>query len=159
MLTAGDEFGRSQDGNNNAYSQDNAITWLDWPKANQRLIEYVSMINGLRAKHESFFEDKFVTSGDATWFDAQGGQLDWQRKENRFLGLLLKRDNDALAIMFNAGDQEAAPILPATTTQKWNRIFASAEGANCPPHAVAIFALVAASINLSFDGIVKVQTS
>ena len=144
MLTAGDEFGRSQDGNNNAYSQDNAITWLDWPKADQKLIEYVSKINGLRAEYESFFEDKFVTSGDATWFDAQGKQLDWQLKENRFLGLLLKRGTDALVIMLNAGDHEAAPILPTTTIQKWKKIFASADGPNCPPHAVAIYALISA---------------
>ena len=141
MLTAGDEFGRSQDGNNNAYCQDNAVTWLDWSKADQKLIEYVSVINGLRTKYESFFEDKFVGASDATWFDAQGKPLDWKLKENRFLGLLLKRDNEALAIMFNADEHEAAPALPTTKKQIWKKIFASGAGANCPPLAVAIYAL------------------
>ena len=141
MLTAGDEFGRSQDGNNNAYCQDNAITWLDWPKADADLINFVSRINDVRAKYESFFEDQFVGAKDAFWFDAQGKPLEWQRKENRFLGLLLKRNKQGLAIMLNSDEQEAAPQLPATKKQIWEKIFASAEGANCPPQALAIYHL------------------
>ena len=107
-----------------------------------KLIEYVIQINGLRTKYESFFEDKFLSTSDATWFDALGNPLNWQRKENFFLGLLLKRGKQSLAIMFNADEHEAAPILPVTKKQSWKKVFASSGGANCPPQAVAIYALV-----------------
>jgi glycogen operon protein len=48
MLTAGDEFGRTQQGNNNAYAQDNETTWLDWKNADDERIEFVSRLAELR---------------------------------------------------------------------------------------------------------------
>ena len=50
MLMAGDEFGRTQQGNNNAYSQDNALTWLDWSRADQGLIRFVGDLARLRTR-------------------------------------------------------------------------------------------------------------
>ena len=139
MLTAGDEFGRSQKGNNNAYSQDNEITWLNWQQADLNLISYVSTLNALRAQFESFFEDQFVGVTEAQWFDEQGKPLDWQRRENRCLGLLLKKDAQALALVFNASAQDVSPTLPAITQSQWKLIFASSKGANCPPLSVCVY--------------------
>ena len=139
MMTAGDEFGRTQSGNNNAYSQDNEITWLSWQNANQKLIDYVSKINGLREQYESFFQDQFIGANEALWFDETGKPLDWQRPENRFLGLMLKRGNESLAILLNASAQEISLALPEMKSTSWKLIFASSEGANCPPFSVCLY--------------------
>ncbi len=61
MLTAGDEFGRTQKGNNNAYAQDNATTWLDWAAADRDLIAYVAELARLRERLAPFFGDRFLT--------------------------------------------------------------------------------------------------
>ena len=139
MMTAGDEFGRTQSGNNNAYSQDNEITWLSWQNANQKLIDYVSKINGLRGQYESLFQDQFIGANEALWFDETGKPLDWQRPENRFLGLMLKRGNESLAILLNASAQEISLALPEMKSTSWKLIFASSEGANCPPFSVCLY--------------------
>ena len=139
MMTAGDEFGRTQSGNNNAYSQDNEITWLSWQNANQKLIDYVSKINGLREQYESFFQDQFIGANEALWFDETGKPLDWQRPENRFLGLMLKRGNESLVILLNASAQEISLALPEMKSTSWKLIFASSEGANCPPFSVCLY--------------------
>lgn len=84
MLLAGDEFGRTQGGNNNAYAQDNEVSWLDWDMAatpeGQALIAYVSRLIALRQKHAilrypTFLHGrKFPAPGiaDIAWFDQQG---------------------------------------------------------------------------------------
>ncbi len=140
MITAGDEFGRTQNGNNNAYAQDNAITWLDWQNADQKLIDYVSKISQLRGEHQAFFEDEFVGANEALWFDERGQPIDWQRPKNQFLGLLLQRGPEALAIAFNASTQAVLPALPGAESKRWKLIFASTEGPNCPPFSVCVYA-------------------
>lgn len=55
MLTAGDEFGRSQAGNNNAYAQDNALTWLDWENRDRALEAHVALLSALRRFHAPLF--------------------------------------------------------------------------------------------------------
>ena len=75
MLTAGDEFGRSQKGNNNAYAQDNELTWLDWEKADSALVDFVRSAIALRRAHPSLAGDRFLTGeavddtglADVTW--------------------------------------------------------------------------------------------
>ncbi|MDE2383346.1 MAG: glycogen debranching enzyme [Alphaproteobacteria bacterium] len=145
MLTAGDEFGRTQNGNNNAYCQDNETTWLDWSRRDQKLIDYVSNLNALRARLESFLEDQFVTADEAEWFGPAGGAMPWNARENFVLGLLLTNAAEArLALMFNAGDDAAPLPLKAGPGKNWQRIFASSDGQGCPPHSVAVFELKSA---------------
>ncbi len=140
MITAGDEFGRTQGGNNNAYCQDNEITWLNWVEKNQKLIEYVSKINALRKQLESFFEDRFVSSEEATWFGTDGGEMTWNRKENFVLGLKLKNALGAeIALVFNASDDQIPFPLKPEPKQFWKKIFSSADGPGCPPQAVSVF--------------------
>jgi glycogen operon protein len=59
MLTAGDELGRTQRGNNNAYAQDNETTWLDWANADGALIDFVSQLAQLRRAHPAISADRF----------------------------------------------------------------------------------------------------
>ncbi len=65
MLTAGDEFGRSQNGNNNAYAQDNPITWLDWERRDRSLENYVAGLPRLRAANPTCTGTQFLR--DADW--------------------------------------------------------------------------------------------
>jgi glycogen operon protein len=85
MLTAGDEFGRTQQGNNNAYPQDNAVTWLDWEGRDRALEEFVAALAAFRAKAR-LADHAFLTAADWRdlagrplhengWADAQGFEL------------------------------------------------------------------------------------
>ena len=79
MLTAGDEFGRSQQGNNNAYAQDNAISWIDWEQRDRDLEEYVATIAAWRAANAAAFT-AFPESG--AWFRLDGSRMTTQDWEN-----------------------------------------------------------------------------
>lgn len=111
MLTAGDEFGRTQDGNNNAYAQDNDVTWLDWRKFDEKLADFVALLAAFRAKHRDWFDGSFLTGhdiegfdlADAEWFDMNGHTPKWDRGDLRTLGLLLAhpRTGQRIAIAFS----------------------------------------------------------
>lgn len=73
MLTAGDEFGRTQGGNNNAYPQDNATTWLDWKSRDRALEDFVATLAAFRAKN-GFADPAFLAAAD--WRDLAGHPLD-----------------------------------------------------------------------------------
>lgn len=73
MLTAGDEFGRTQGGNNNAYPQDNAATWLDWESRDRALEDFVAALAAFRAK-SGFADPAFLAAAD--WRDLAGHPLD-----------------------------------------------------------------------------------
>lgn len=135
LLTAGDEFGRSQNGNNNAYAQDNETTWLDWAWADLELIDFTAALVALRQQHPLLSADRFLTESDATWFDAKGKAPDWKKPRNRVLGLNFTDGTTQLAIVVNCG--EIALRLPLKG--RWLRLFCSVDGADCPPQAVALF--------------------
>ena len=111
MLTAGDEFGRSQRGNNNAYAQDNETTWLDWSKADQTLIDHVAELAAFRRKHASYFADRFLTGQiadgqaqpDIQWLSTSGEALDWTSPSHDAFGLVLSSSDGGgrLLIWFN----------------------------------------------------------
>lgn len=93
MLTAGDEFGRSQQGNNNAYAQDNAITWLDWGNRDRALEDHVAALAAWRAERSGWFI-RFPEYG--TWLGPRGALelADW---EDSAAGQLAYRSRDASA--------------------------------------------------------------
>src|SRR6185312_8882006 len=64
MLTAGDEFGRTQKGNNNAYAQDNAISWLDWSKRDGALENFVARLAAFRASCPKLRDQSFLENAD-----------------------------------------------------------------------------------------------
>jgi glycogen operon protein len=88
MLTAGDELGRTQRGNNNAYAQDNAITWVNWADADTGLAAFVGQLAALRHAHRSLTDDNFLSGKpldhtgipDVAWLKPDGSEMmdgDW----------------------------------------------------------------------------------
>jgi len=100
MLVAGDEFGRTQNGNNNAYCQDNEISWLDWNKAKSpegdALIDFTARLIALRRDYPMLRAGNFLYGEDTPaeglkdieWWDERGQQLtsaDWENTNGRAL--------------------------------------------------------------------------
>jgi uncharacterized membrane protein HdeD (DUF308 family) len=94
MLLGGDELGRAQ-GNNNAYCQDNPITWFDWTSADEQLIAFTRRLIRLRRTHPVFRRRRFLTSVEATelrWFTPAGVEMtpaDWADPGARSIAVYL----------------------------------------------------------------------
>lgn len=92
MFSAGDEFRRTQMGNNNAYCQDNEISWVNWnlEKKNQELFNFTRKAIQLRKSHPVFRRKKFFSGSKAEieWYDVDGKNPDWSNMK-RFLGFKL----------------------------------------------------------------------
>src|SRR5581483_7828634 len=73
QLTAGDEFGRSQSGNNNAYAQDNEITWLNWEERDTELESFVEACAAFRQANPALSDVRFLT--EAEWYDLDGNPM------------------------------------------------------------------------------------
>ncbi len=100
MLAMGDELGRTQRGNNNAYAQDNALTWIDWPRADDALIAFTAALVALRKRHPALRQDRWLTgepvdaSGvpDVEWRHPDGRAMnggDWSDADRRTLVAIL----------------------------------------------------------------------
>lgn len=128
MLLAGDEFGRSQGGNNNAYCQDNEISWVDWRMraANHDLLEFVRLLAQLRRLHPEFRRETFLKGAasragvkDVTWLNVRGAEMsqsDWRDANQRTLGIWFGEYAGAvehLLLLVNAADSEQSFGLPA----------------------------------------------
>ncbi len=139
MLTAGDEMGRSQQGNNNAYCQDSDLTWLDWDldKENKQLLKFVQQLIQLRKQHPSFrrryfFQGRDIVGAgvkDITWLRSTGGEMtdkEWHQSFARCLGLFLAGDamdeydergekisDDNIILLFNSHHEDIPFVLPA----------------------------------------------
>ncbi|HKT71863.1 MAG TPA: glycogen debranching protein GlgX [Steroidobacteraceae bacterium] len=137
MLLAGDECGRTQGGNNNAYCQDNEISWMDWnlPEEGQALITFVKRLTVLRRRYPILRRNRFLTGAvnerigikEITWIHASGAEMtseQWQDGLMRCFGMLLdgraqptglkQRGQDAtFLIVFNAYHDVVDFTLPA----------------------------------------------
>jgi isoamylase len=138
MLLAGDEMGRTQGGNNNAYCQDNEISWVDWSLApeQERLLEFTRNLLDLRRRHpvfrqRLFFEGRAVRPGgrkDVGWFGPDGAELShrhWFDPALRTLGMFLGGDavrhrghrgeaivDDSFLLILHAGHESTEFRLP-----------------------------------------------
>ncbi|HET6431499.1 MAG TPA: glycogen debranching protein GlgX [Dyella sp.] len=132
MLLGGDEFGRTQRGNNNAYCQDNAVSWFDWrqlrSEAGRAQTEYLARLIHLRQQHPTLHSARFV-HGEAevlpgiptvSWFDERGKlltQADWHDHEARLLVLRravgLGRRADVSLLLVNGTREPHRFVLPA----------------------------------------------
>ena len=137
MLAGGDEVARSQLGNNNAFCQDNELTWYDWnlDAPRRRLMEFTGKLIQLRRNHPNlhrrkFFQDRDIRGTvDVAWFNTDGNQFsdqDWSQPWNKSLGLLLNGKtlnvsdddgneviDDTFLILINAAPDGVEFKLPA----------------------------------------------
>ena len=122
MLLAGDEFGRTQNGNNNAYCQDTEISWLDWNIAEKgnSLIQFVKKLTYLRHKYPILRRNRFLTGQyveevgvkDVTWINANGSEMtaeQWQDRGMTCFGMLL--DGRAQATGIRKSSKDATLLL------------------------------------------------
>jgi glycogen operon protein len=142
MLQAGDEFARTQRGNNNAYCQDNEISWLDWRlrSVNLDLLRFVQLLAQLRRRHVEFRRETFLKGAasrvgvkDVVWLNRGGvemRQAEWHDGNLRTLGIWFGKRNDLqgrLLLLLNAGDSAQTFSLPAAPAgAPWIRQFDTA---------------------------------
>jgi isoamylase len=170
MLTAGDELGRTQRGNNNAYCQDNELSWLDWKDVDEDLRAFVARLVQLRhsapvLRQEAFFEGLEIkgtelpgTGGtrDLAWFAPNGGQLttaDWFDTGLQTLGMYLDgrgirhRDqhgrgvvDDSYLVQLHAGPEPVTVELPGPPWADGYELAISTEYATGAPPETTIVA-------------------
>ena len=123
LLLAGDEFRRTQVGNNNAYCQDNETSWLDWGfmETRQEILRFARGMVAFRRAHPVLSREQFYTKEDIRWFGPQGGVPNWADPEVRELGCLIPEGGeDSLFLMFNAGKAAVDfRIPPAESQSRW----------------------------------------
>jgi glycogen operon protein len=119
MLLGGDEFRRTQGGNNNAYCQDNETSWHDWSCLEQHgeIFRFTRGMIAFRRAHPILSKEQFYTDAEIHWFGPQGGLPNWaDPKEKQFACLIHEDEQRALCLMFNAGtdavDFGLPPVLP-----------------------------------------------
>lgn len=115
MISGGDELGRTQNGNNNAYCQDNSISWYDWTPTPEieSLLQFTCRLIDLRLKHPNlrrrrFFQDKAIRgSRDISWYGTDGKELDqqaWDSGWGRAIGMML--NGETLGVV----DERGSPV-------------------------------------------------
>jgi isoamylase len=156
MLLAGDEMGRTQRGNNNAYCQDNEISWVDWAvydAGDQALVDYVRMLIRLRADHPVFRRRRFFSGkairggrqrlGDIAWLTPVGTEMtgeDWDAGFAKSLTVFLNGQaisepdrrgdriaDDSFLLLFNASEHDLVfAIPPRRYGQRWTTVLDTA---------------------------------
>jgi glycogen operon protein len=147
MIAGGDEFSRSQMGNNNCYCQDNELTWYDWKldDRRKRLLEFTSKLIQLRKDHPNlhrrrFFQDRKIRGvPDIAWYGTDGNEVSdqaWGEAWNKSIGLMLNGKtlgvmdeegepviDDSFLILVNASDQGVEYVLPkAPGKTPWHQV-------------------------------------
>jgi glycogen operon protein len=125
MLLAGDEFGRTQAGNNNAYCQDSGVSWIDWDAASQHqeLTRFVRHLVALRHELPLLRQNRFLTGTrsevtglkDVTWLIAAGTEItpeQWTDSQLRCFGMLLAGAPAPCLLLINAGSDSVTWTLP-----------------------------------------------
>jgi glycogen operon protein len=154
MLLGGDEMGRTQGGNNNAYCQDNEISWFDWEldRDQRELLDFTRRLIEIRREHPVFHRRDFFggTDGDGSglpdirWFRADGREMsrrDWRNPDLRNLGVFLNGEelpnpgpngepviDDSFVLLINAGHEDVQFRLPARRFgNRWRQVISTAE--------------------------------
>ena len=144
MLLHGDELGRTQNGNNNTYCQDNEVAWIDWEHMNSDLLEFTRRLIHFRIEHPVFHQRKWFQGkpihgekvSDIAWFTPDGEEMDeenWGEGHAKSLGVFLYGrgirsanprgeaiTDDSFYLLFNASDKDVEFTLPpATWGSQW----------------------------------------
>jgi glycogen debranching enzyme GlgX len=146
MLSMGDELGRSQAGNNNAWCQDGPVSWLDWAAGDQDLAGFIAALVALRRRFAVLRRRDWLDAGNALWFDRHGLELTgsaWHDDGDRVLGLWLRaaagEAGGDLLIFINGGLEPAPVMVPPGS---WRLELATAgEVGQLAPSSVQILAL------------------
>ncbi len=123
MLLGGDEFRRSQGGNNNAYCQDNETSWYDWSALEQHkeIVRFTRAMIAFRRAHPVLSKEQFYTDAEIHWFGPHGGLPNWaDPKERQFACLIQEDERSAFLLMFNGGiDAIDFALPPALPGKRW----------------------------------------
>jgi isoamylase len=123
MLLGGDEFRRTQGGNNNAYCQDNATSWYDWSclEQHREIFRFTRGLIAFRRAHPILSKEQFYTDAEIHWFGPHGGLPNWANPKEKQLACLIHEDEQrALCLMFNAGvDAVDFGLPPALPGARW----------------------------------------
>jgi glycogen operon protein len=148
MIAMGTELGHSQNGNNNAYAQDNSLTWIDWESADQSLLAFCRKVIRLRKSHRSIRNDRFLTGHtaefaiwpDVEWLLPGGGAMtpsDWQDERRQILiaafytAASVDADADRVLIILNAAREPVHVRLPAVAAGRcWGVLLDTSDGDN-----------------------------
>ena len=156
MLLAGDEMGRSQQGNNNAYCQDNEISWFDWDlnEEDHELIGFVQGVIRLSAAHPSFcrrtfFQGRSMQGQDIIWLNPDGQEMtdeQWQHDFARCLGMYLSGSainecdmhghrivDDDFLLLLNAHHEEIPFQIPSFAGDQAWQVLIDTVSASVPP--------------------------
>ena len=155
MLLGGDELGRTQRGNNNAFCQDNEISWFDWEldEGRRALLEFTRSLIAFRATHPTFRRRAFLTGGtprgsglpDVWWFRSDGRKMtqrDWGRGEAKTIGVFLNGEeipthsprgedvrDDSFMLLFNGHHEPITFSLPTRRFGlRWTVVLSTADG-------------------------------
>ncbi|MGF1465596.1 MAG: glycogen debranching protein GlgX [Sandaracinaceae bacterium] len=166
MWLGGDEIGRTQQGNNNAYCQDNEISWYDWRLSRRDLAfqSFMQQLVAFRLLHPTFCRRRFLSGdGDVSWWHPSGREMteeDWHDADAQTLGMLLYGDrldekdrqgrtlrDDTFLIILHAGGEMQDLALPPLTRGRWRLEWSTVsgavktpEGVRVPPESVVVLA-------------------
>jgi glycogen operon protein len=151
MLLGGDEFRRTQGGNNNAYCQDNETSWYDWNclELHREIFRFTRGMIAFRQSHPVLSREQFYTDAEINWLGPHGGLPDWaDPKGKQFACSIHEDEQNALCLMFNAGADAVDFVLPTipqgarwhlavdTSREESQDLFTSGEEPPCEdPHA------------------------
>jgi len=126
MLLGGDEFRRTQGGNNNAWCQDNETSWVDWHllERNRDLHRFVNEMLAFRRAHPVLSREQFYTEAEIQWFGPDGKVPDWFEPSAKQLACRIWEDaHDSLFLIFNAGSECVDFRVPkAPNDRHWHRV-------------------------------------
>jgi isoamylase len=121
MLLGGDEFRRTQRGNNNAYCQDNEVSWFDWSllEKNKEIHRFTRGMIAFRKAHPVLRREDFYTDADIEWFAPNSATPDWaDQRQKSFACVIQGRTEPDLFLLFNAGTSPVDFFIPALPTGK-----------------------------------------
>lgn len=132
MLLGGDEFGRSQNGNNNAYCQDNETSWYRWEllEKNRELFDFTRQMIALRHRYTILRQERFFTAKEISWHDANGDPPDWNSAAQYLACCIFMTDDPhdcALYLLFNASDNALSFRLPSPEGGPWQLLVDTAQ--------------------------------
>ena len=155
MLLGGDELGRTQGGNNNAYCQDNEVSWYDWEAADLAMLDFTRRLVRFRRDHPVFhrrrwFEGSAGAPGllDIAWFDADGAAMSaerWRGRDGNVVGIFMSADglvgndgqpigDDSFYLAFNGSDRDIVFALPdGSFGDGWRRVLDTAASPSFAP--------------------------